>query len=93
MRLPDDAEVSDELWDEVIDNMKQRVGDKVPAIRGFAIRALSRFANGGEDSDIVNVFLETLPIEQNAVCFFSKTITCSEYALLYHILTLHFSYS
>ncbi|XP_042473762.1 condensin complex subunit 3-like isoform X1 [Zingiber officinale] len=66
MRLPDDAEVSDELWDEVLDSMKQRVGDKVPAIRGFAIRALSRFANGGEDSDIVVLFLETLPGETNS---------------------------
>ncbi|XP_042468647.1 condensin complex subunit 3-like [Zingiber officinale] len=66
MRLPDDAEVSDELWDEVLDSMKQRVGDKVPAIRGFAIRALSRFANDGEDSDIVVLFLETLPGETNS---------------------------
>lgn len=68
MRLPDDAEVSDELWDEVIDIMKQRVGDKVPAIRGFAIRALSRFANDGEDSDIAALFLDTLPGEPNSVC-------------------------
>nr|GEV13526.1 condensin complex subunit 3 [Tanacetum cinerariifolium] len=65
MRLPDDAEVSDELWDEVIDCIKVRVGDKVPVIRTFAVRALSRFANDAENSDILELLLETLPLEQN----------------------------
>ncbi|KAK3039329.1 hypothetical protein RJ639_028729 [Escallonia herrerae] len=65
MRLPDDAEVSDELWDEVIDNLKVRVGDRVPVIRTFAVRALSRFANDSENSDILELFLQTLPLEQN----------------------------
>lgn len=68
MRLPDDAEVSDEIWDEVIDGMKVRVQDKIPAIRSFAVRALSRFAGDGEDGGIVDLFLETLDNEQNAVC-------------------------
>ena len=67
MRLPDDAEVSNELWDEVIDHMKIRVLDKVPLIRMFAVRALSRFANDIENSDILNLFLEMIPVEQNAV--------------------------
>ncbi|OEL13363.1 Condensin complex subunit 3 [Dichanthelium oligosanthes] len=66
MRLPDDAEVSDEIWDEVIDGMKVRVQDKIPAIRSFAVRALSRFAGDGEDGGIVDLFLETLDNEQNA---------------------------
>ncbi|KAG7032735.1 Condensin complex subunit 3, partial [Cucurbita argyrosperma subsp. argyrosperma] len=66
MRLPDDAEVSNELWDEVIDHMKIRVLDKVPLIRMFAVRALSRFANDNENSDILNLFLEMIPLEQNA---------------------------
>ncbi|XP_076886128.1 uncharacterized protein LOC143535879 [Bidens hawaiensis] len=65
MRLPDDAEVSDELWDEVIDCIKVRVGDKVPLIRTFSVRALSRFANDAENSDILDLLLETLPPEQN----------------------------
>lgn len=69
MRLPDDAEVSDELWDEVIDCMMLRVRDKVPLIRTFAVRALSRFANDGENSDILDLFLEELLLEQNAVSF------------------------
>uniref|UniRef100_A0A0D3GF02 Nuclear condensin complex subunit 3 C-terminal domain-containing protein n=1 Tax=Oryza barthii TaxID=65489 RepID=A0A0D3GF02_9ORYZ len=67
MRLPDDAEVSDEIWDEVIDGMKVRVQDRIPGIRAFAVRALSRFASDGEDSDIVDLFLETFEKEQNVV--------------------------
>ncbi|KAG6777373.1 hypothetical protein POTOM_017194 [Populus tomentosa] len=66
LRLPDDAEVSNELWDEVIESMKLRVADKVPAIRTFAVRALSRFVNDTENSDILDLFLEVLPLEQNA---------------------------
>ncbi|KAG8076259.1 hypothetical protein GUJ93_ZPchr0006g41083 [Zizania palustris] len=65
MRLPDDAEVSDEVWDEVIDDMKIRVQDKIPGIRAFAVRALSRFASDGEENDIVDLFVETLEKEQN----------------------------
>lgn len=67
MRLSDDADVSNEVWDNVIDNMKQRVEDKVPAIRGFSVRALSRFANVEENGDIINLFLQALPQESNAV--------------------------
>ncbi|WVZ81718.1 hypothetical protein U9M48_029062 [Paspalum notatum var. saurae] len=66
MRLPDDAEVSDEIWDKVIDGMKVRVQDKIPAIRSFAVRALSRFAGDGEDGGILNLFIQTLANEQNA---------------------------
>ncbi|KAJ6364556.1 hypothetical protein OIU76_029506, partial [Salix suchowensis] len=66
LRLPDDAEVSNELWDEVIESMKLRVADKVPAIRTFAVRSLSRFANDTENSDILDLFLEVLALEQNA---------------------------
>ncbi|KAI3798641.1 hypothetical protein L1987_33919 [Smallanthus sonchifolius] len=65
MRLPDDAEVSNELWDEVIDCIKVRVGDKVPVIRTFSVRALSRFASDAENSDILDLLLEILPLEQN----------------------------
>lgn len=67
MQLPDDAEVSSELWDEVIDCMMLRAGDKIPAIRTVAVRALSRFASDCENSDIVDLFLEMLPVEQIVV--------------------------
>ncbi|XP_057972406.1 uncharacterized protein LOC131160592 isoform X2 [Malania oleifera] len=75
MRLPDDAEVSNELWDEVINCMKKRVEDKIPIIRIFAVRALSRFANDSENSDILELFLEALSLEQNAEV--RKTIVLS----------------
>ncbi|PAN25810.2 hypothetical protein PAHAL_4G277800 [Panicum hallii] len=75
MRLPDDAEVSDDIWDHLIDGMKVRVQDKIPAIRSFAVRALSRFAGDGEDGGIVDLFLETLDNEQNAEV--RKTIVLS----------------
>ena len=74
MRLPDDVEVSNEIWDEVINCMMLRVRDKVPVIRTFAVRALSRFANDGENSDILDLFLEVLPLEQNAVSFLTDLI-------------------
>ncbi|XP_057492264.1 uncharacterized protein LOC130777854 isoform X2 [Actinidia eriantha] len=66
MRLPDDAEVSDEIWDEVIECMKLRVADKVPVIRTFAVRSLSRFVNDSENGDILDLLLDALPLEQNA---------------------------
>ncbi|KAL9230904.1 hypothetical protein vseg_006195 [Gypsophila vaccaria] len=66
MRLPDDAEVSTELWDQVIDSMMVRVADKIPIVRTFAIRALSRFVNDSDNSDILELFIETLDSEQNA---------------------------
>ncbi|KAF6150814.1 hypothetical protein GIB67_020897 [Kingdonia uniflora] len=75
MRLPDDAEVSSDVWDEVIESMKVRVGDKVPGIRTSAVRALARFTNDAENSDIVDLFLEALSFEQNAEV--RKTIVLS----------------
>lgn len=75
MRLPDDAEVSNDLWDEVIECMKVRVRDKIPVVRTFAVRALSRFVNDSVNSDILHLFLEMLPLEQNVV---SVPISSSE---------------
>ena len=95
MRLPDDSEVSDEIWDEVIECMKLRVADKVPVIRTFAVRSLSRFVNDSENGDILDLLLDALPLEQNAVSFpfccglnFRCIIICMKYnvLLLYHII-------
>ncbi|ESW35371.1 hypothetical protein PHAVU_001G229600 [Phaseolus vulgaris] len=66
LRLPDDAEVSNELWDEVIEWMMVRVRDKIPVVRTFAVRALSRFVNDSVNSDILDLLLEVLLLEQNA---------------------------
>ncbi|TYG73885.1 hypothetical protein ES288_D04G137600v1 [Gossypium darwinii] len=67
LRLPDDSELSDELWDEVIELMKFRVVDKVLLIRTLVVWALSRFVNDSENNDILDLFLEVLPLEQNSV--------------------------
>ncbi|PQQ01291.1 condensin complex subunit 3 isoform X1 [Prunus yedoensis var. nudiflora] len=75
LQLPDDAEVSSELWDEVIDCMKLRAGDKVPVIRISAVRALSRFASDSGNSDILDLFLDMLPLEQTVEV--RKTIVLS----------------
>lgn len=66
--------MADELWDDVIDCMMLRVRDKVPVIRTFAVRSLSRFVNDPENSDILDLLLEVLPLEQNPVKFLSCTV-------------------
>lgn len=81
MRLPDNAEVSNELWDDVIECLKQRLGDRVPSIRTYAVRALSRFAIDCENSDVLDLFLEVLHLEQNAV----SISTCSNNYLFFGV--------
>eukprot|EP01018_Ginkgo_biloba_P038171 Gb_36529 [translate_table: standard] len=66
MRLPDNAEVSNEVWDEVIVCMQRRMQDKVPIIRVYAVRALARFANDIENANIVDLYKQALASEQNA---------------------------
>lgn len=91
MRLPDDAEVSSEVWDEVIKCMKIRVQDKVPVIRTLAVRALARFVNDAENSDILDLLLEVLPVEQNAVSVvfsfvqWNRILLVVECLILWHI--------
>lgn len=82
MRLPDDAEVSNELWDEVIDCMMIRVSDKAPLVRSYAVRALSRFANDADNTDILELFLDRLLLEQNVVSYFIMIIV---FARLLHL--------
>lgn len=59
--------MSNDLWDEVIECMKVRVRDKIHVVRTFAVRALARFVNDSSNVDILDLFLEMLPLEQNAV--------------------------
>ncbi|KAF3786860.1 Condensin complex subunit 3 [Nymphaea thermarum] len=65
MQLPDDAEVSDELWDELVECMKGRIQDKIPIVRAFAVRALARFAIDAENGDVVELFRKSLSSESN----------------------------
>lgn len=57
------------MWDEVIEGMILRVKDKAPVVRMFAIRALSRFVNDSENTDILDLFLKAISLESNAVRF------------------------
>ncbi|KAL0381089.1 UNVERIFIED_CONTAM: Condensin complex subunit [Sesamum angustifolium] len=84
MRLPDDAEVSNELWDEVIECMRLRVADKVPAVRTFAVRALARFANDSENGDVLELFLEsaTLPMIFDCTLDVNESVRKAAYSVL-----------
>ncbi|CAN6478174.1 unnamed protein product [Victoria cruziana] len=66
MQLPDDSQVSDDLWDELVECMKRRMQDKIPIVRAFAVRSLSRFATDAENGDVVDLFRKSLPSESNS---------------------------
>lgn len=67
-RLADDVEVSDELWEELIKKMKQRMQDKVPGVRVTAARALARLVSGDENDSVVSVYRQALETDRSAVC-------------------------
>ena len=89
LRLADEVEVGDELWDEVIECMMVRVRDKVPVIRTFAVRSLSRFVNDPDNTDILDLLLEVLPLEQNPVKVPFLILLCYHQSL---IILLMFSF-
>ncbi|KAI5062946.1 hypothetical protein GOP47_0021493 [Adiantum capillus-veneris] len=69
LRLNEDAEVSDDVWDNVIDSMQKRMQDKIPAIRVYSARALGRFASADDDPEndaILSTYRKSLQSDQNA---------------------------
>eukprot|EP00250_Pteridium_aquilinum_P000880 c11059_g1_i1 orf=140-3382(+) len=72
LRLNEDAEVSDDVWDDVIESMQRRMQDKIPAIRVYSARALARFASaedglGDPENDaILRAYRRSLQSDQNA---------------------------
>lgn len=76
LRLNEDAEVSDDVWDDVIESMHRRMQDKVPAVRVYSARALARFASaedGSRDPEndaILRAYQRSLQSDQNAVSGF-----------------------
>ncbi|PPD67548.1 hypothetical protein GOBAR_DD35573 [Gossypium barbadense] len=88
-RDPNDTSASDEFLEEFLKfllvgataaNKTARfracqIISEVPLIRTLAVRALSRFVNDSENSDILDLFLEVLPLEQNSEV--RKTIVLS----------------
>ena len=51
--LDDDADISDELWDEIETEMCERSRDKVPKVRMHAVAALKRLQDPGDAQDPV----------------------------------------
>ena len=70
--------------------MKVRVQDKIPAIRVFAVRAVSRFAIDEDDGGIIDIFLGTLEKEQNAVCQINYVPRLLTLDLLLHLIDVLF---
>ena len=61
--LGPDAEISDDLYDQMEETMLERLRDNTPAVRAQAARALSRLQDGGEDADFSNSEITTAFIE------------------------------
>lgn len=51
--LPEETEVSDELFEKVETSMRERCADKDPRVRAWAIKALFRFQNPADPDDPV----------------------------------------
>eukprot|EP00936_MAST-01D_sp_MAST-1D-sp1_P002892 g2892.t1 len=51
--LDDDADISDELWDQIETQMCERSRDKVPKVRMHAVAALKRLQDPGDAQDCV----------------------------------------
>jgi condensin complex subunit 3 len=51
--LGDDAEISDEVWDDIVEKMVDRADDKVAAVRVQAVHALNRLQNPQDAEDHV----------------------------------------
>ena len=65
-----DAEISDDLYDQMEETMLERLRDNTPVVRAQAARALSRLQDGGEDADfstneITVAFIELIGGEKN----------------------------
>jgi condensin complex subunit 3 len=68
--LGPDAEISDDLYDQMEETMLERLRDNTPVVRAQAARALSRLQDGGEDADFSNseitrAFIELIGGEKN----------------------------
>lgn len=79
LRLHEDAEVSDEVWDNVIKSMCKHMQDKIPAVRVYSARALARFASADDgsgevedDAIILSTYRRSLQFDQNAVSTFAQ---------------------
>ena len=51
--LGDDAEISDEVWEDIVDKMVERANDKIAAVRVQAVHALNRLQDPQDPDDHV----------------------------------------
>ena len=66
--LGDNAEIDDELYQKIFDNMLERLKDKVAEIRAQAVTALQRLQNPRDEScPIVRAFIFHLSCDPSAV--------------------------
>ena len=89
MRLHEDAEVSDEVWDNVIKSMCKHMQDKMPAVRVYSARALARFASADDGSEelednavILSTYRKSLQSDQNAVSIFMAVFFSHKFSQL-----------
>lgn len=68
-RLAEDVEVVDEVYEAVISGMRQRMQDKVPGVRMYAARSLSRLhTESDEENDpTVSIYRHALEFDRSAV--------------------------
>eukprot|EP01080_Neovahlkampfia_damariscottae_P012834 gene12834-7184_t len=64
--LPDEAEVEDEFWNELIEVLLPRLKDKIPIVRMYAVSSLARLQDpSDEEDDILNEFFRLLSHDSN----------------------------
>jgi condensin complex subunit 3 len=59
--LDDEAEISDQLWEDIVDKMLTRANDKIAAVRVQAVHALNRLQDPEEEDDpVTEMYLRLL---------------------------------
>lgn len=51
--LPEDAELGDDIWDEIYRRMRERLDDRAPAVRSEAVTAIQRLQDPNDVEDAV----------------------------------------
>ena len=60
MNMKSDAEISDDLWEEITETLTPRLRDKAPNVRMWAIKALGRLQNAESEDDALTVEIQRL---------------------------------
>lgn len=60
MNMNGDAEISDELWEQITETLTPRLRDKAPNVRMWAIKALGRLQNSESEKDEITLEIQRL---------------------------------